>query len=343
MYCAACGSTLPIEAQFCPQCGKRNVLDEVTSDIAISEAPAKTEIETRGIGDIPEPEQNPQTEANSAPPASETNTTINTVPQAVPAEPAAENSKVTNNFLNVGSITLGVVALICLVLGAVQGFIPIFLIEGVAFAALAWLCAARWPFSPRVFSAVFVTSLLLAGLVGVTLDQDTFGPRYRYLSQGSVQYRVDEKAGRTDRLRSGGWLPVAFDKEATEVPIIPELTKGSWSSSFGYGTGKVCFRIDINPFAKYLSYGNPSEYIIDRITITAQIQSKNGSVPGNTGSTSSDPNGPVVSENEITLKGDGGGFINSEEATEVCGSSPRDLADGETWSYTDMHVYGWKR
>jgi hypothetical protein len=48
-------------------------------------------------------------------------------------------------------------------------------------------------------------------------------------------------------------------------------------------------------------------------------------------------------EKMIVLKNGGGGFINSEETTKVCGSTPRDLADGETWSYTDLHVYGWKR
>jgi hypothetical protein len=141
-------------------------------------------------------------------------------------------------YANVGSITLGAFALICMILGAIQGFIPIFLIEGVAFSGLSWLCAARWPLSSRVFSAVFVSSLLLAGLVGVTLDQDAFGPRYRYLSQGSVEFRIDEKAGRTDRLGSGGWYPVAFDREAQEVPASVELTKGYWPSSIG--SGKIC-------------------------------------------------------------------------------------------------------
>ena len=143
MYCAACGSTLPIEAQFCPRCGKRSILDEVTPDTALPETPTNTGIDTKDNGKMLEPEPSPQSEANSAPPASETNTTTNAVAQAFGAKTSEQNSTVANKFLNAGSITLGVVGLICLVLGAVQGFIPIFLIEGVAFGALAWLCPAR--------------------------------------------------------------------------------------------------------------------------------------------------------------------------------------------------------
>ncbi|MGA2351597.1 MAG: hypothetical protein ABSF70_14265 [Terracidiphilus sp.] len=351
MYCAACGSTLPIEALFCPRCGKRSILDEVTPDTALPETPTNTGIDTKDNGKMLEPEPSPQSEANPAPPASETNTTTNAVAQAFGANTSEQNSTVANKFRNAGSITLAVVALICLILGAVQGFIPIFLIEGVAFGALAWLCAARWPLSPRIFSAVFVTSLLLAGLVGVTLDQDTFGPRYRYLSQNSTQYRIDEKAGRTDKLGSGGWHPVAFDKDAQELPVVVNLDKGEWSRSFGDGSGRICFTTGTNatnPFAE-VNYGNgdtkSSDYIIDRISIAVEIHNMTSASAEAYGSShpKEDHFTRYISGGQVVLKNDGGGFINSEETTKVCGSTPRDLADGETWSYTDMHVYGWKR
>ncbi len=323
MYCVGCGSTLPNEAQFCPRCGKRSVLDETASDADLPEAPTNTEINTNGNGKAPELEPGPQTE-----------TSTNAVAKAVSAESTAGTSKVANKFVNAGSVILGVVALICLILGAIQGFIPIFLIEGIAFGALAWFCAAHWPLSHRAFSAVFVTSLLLAGLLGVTLDQDTFGRRYRYLSQGSTQYRVDEKAGRTDRLGNNGWYPVAFDKDAHEVPAVINLDKGSWSYASeqpgrrdedGFlipGGGRVCFEAT-----------NSSDYIIDRVSIKVQIRGKNDEDKW--------ISGPVVSESVIVLKNNG--FINAAETSEVCGSLPRALADGESWSYTDMHAYGWKR
>jgi hypothetical protein len=154
----------------------------------------------------------------------------------------------------------------------------------------------------------------------VTLDQDTFGPRYRYLSQGSVQYRVDEKAGRTDRLGNGGWFPVAFDREAEEVPegnIFSQsiaLSEGQWTSALG---GQICF-----------TAVNSSGYLVDRIAIKVQAQKQNG---------------PVNLDQEVTLKSYGGGFIGPGKNSMVCASSPRDLSADETWSYTYLAAYGWKR
>ena len=141
MFCAACGSTLQNEAQFCPRCGKRSVLDEVTSDTALPEAPANTEIDTDDNRKMLEPEQSPQSETNPALPASEANATTNAVAQAVSAEFATGNSKVPNRYVNVGTITLGVAALIGLILGAVQGFIPrwyVWLVVLAHFGRLIW-------------------------------------------------------------------------------------------------------------------------------------------------------------------------------------------------------------
>ncbi|MGO9895777.1 MAG: hypothetical protein ACLPX8_16400 [Bryobacteraceae bacterium] len=235
---------------------------------------------------------------------------------------------------NAGSITFGAVALICLVLGAVQGFIPIFLIEGVAFGGLAWLCAARWPLTPLLHSIVLVSSLFLAALVGMTLDQDTFGPRYRYLSQGSVQYRIDEKAGRTDRLGNDGWYPVAYDSEAREAPANGtvtqiELTQGEWLpwSTAPMG-GQICFLA-----------ANASDYVVDRITIAPEIQKK-GDAAGGKGST---PDYSAAFGQQVILKRYGGGFIGTGETRLACGSAPRDLSADETWSYTYVNAYGWKR
>jgi len=223
-----------------------------------------------------------------------------------------------------------------MVLGAIQGFIPIFLIEGVAFGGLAWLCAARWPLSPLLHSIVFVSSLILAVLVGVTLDQDTFGPRYRYLSQGSVQYRVDEKTGRTDRLGNGGWFPVAFDREAEEVPANGsltriELTNGEWVPlSSGSMGGQVCL------LAK-----NSSGYILDRITISVKILKQAGASEGKDDALDQYLSG--WGGQQVVLKSYGGGFIAAGETRLACGPAPRDLAADETWNFAVSNAYGWKR
>ena len=248
-------------------------------------------------------------------------------PEAGTGTTVIQKAKSPARYANAGSITLGAAALICVVLGAVQGFIPIFLIEGVAFAGLAWLCAAKWPLGQSLHSVVLVGSLLLAGLAGVSLDQDTFGPRYRYLSQGSVQYRVDEKAGRTERLGNHGWYPVAFDSEAKEINALDailtvNLTKGYWEPAIA--GGDICFTVS-----------NSSGYILDRITIQVQTQKKNDANAGK---------GDASALNQqIVLKSYGGGLIGTGDTVLACASSPRDLGTDETWSYSDVHIYGWKR
>jgi hypothetical protein len=152
------------------------------------------------------------------------------------------------------------------------------------------------------------------------------------LSQGTVQYRVDEKAGRTDRLTNNGWYPVAFDKEAQEVPenvFSPsiELTKGEWTSTLG---GQICFIAT-----------NSSDYIVDRITINVTNQKQSYTAAGKDSAVnkySMYGNQPMV-----VLKNYGGGLIGTRMTAFVCASSPHDLAADETWSYTNVHAYGWKR
>jgi hypothetical protein len=306
MYCSGCGLALPNEALSCPDCGKRCIQDEpVSNPVPEVTLPAA---EGRSIDGRRSLESDSPTKPESSAPST-----------------VEERSRLQR--ANAGSITLGAVALICLVLGAVQGFIPIFLIEGAVFGGLAWLCAAKWPLSQSLHAVVLVASLLLAGLVGVTLDQDTFGPRYRYLSQGSAELRVDEKAGRTDRLGSRGWYPVAYDSEAKEVNALAaiwtvNLTKGYWEPTLA--GGNICFTLT-----------NTSGYILDRITIQVQTQKKSNTEAGK--------DSAAALDQQVILKSYGGGLIGTADTALVCASSPRDLAADETWSYTDVHVYGWKR
>ena len=344
MFCIGCGSTLPDEAQFCPRCGKRTVLGQPPSSPSLSEKLPKTEtvedngesLRFREQGERPDVGADPQTGIDvdrPAPTPSQEAPEPDNSPVHVSVGPVTTDLKSPKRFANTGSITLGTFALICVVLGAIQGFIPIFLIEGFAFAGLAWLCAFRWPVSDSVRAAVLVVSLLLAVLVGVTLDQDSFGPRYRYLSQGTIQYRIDENAGRTDRLTNSGWYPVAFDKEAKEVPGVNifdptiVLTKGQWTSTLG---GQICFSVN-----------NSSDYIVDRVTINVTTQKQSDAATGK--DSAENKYSGYGNQQVVVLKSYGGGFIGPGQSPLVCGSSPRDLSADETWSYTDMHAYGWKR
>jgi hypothetical protein len=263
-------------------------------------------------------------------------------PSSVSAEPVTSEPKDPKRYVNAGSITMGIFALSCVVLGAVQGFIPIFLFEGFAFAGLAWLCAVRWPVSDAVRGAILVASLLLAVLVGVTLDQDSLGPRYRYLSQGAVQYRVDEKAGRTDRLGTGGWFPVAFDKEAVDVidvlhgnmfdiPLENNLTNGMWTPSLAWG--RVCFN---------LSVASSSVFVLKGIDIEVSINKKGDAPPGKS-NFYTDAQKTFDNTFPLSLHNEGGGLMVPGGTYLVCGSAPRDLSADETWSYSLKHFYGWKR
>jgi hypothetical protein len=339
MFCIGCGSGLPNEAQFCPRCGKCRIL---TQEDGCSESSGTPERAGTGIvgwlqdltaapadqsSVTPDPKQTEQSGPSVALFSGESGTQGDTTQEEALAKPTLENLKVTRRFANVGSITLAVIALFCMVIGAVQGFIPIFLLEGVAFGGLAWLCAVRWPVSAAVRGAVLVASLMLAVLVGVTLDQDSFGPRYRYLSQGSVQYRVDERAGRTDRLGTGGWYTVAYESGAKEIDSLDailtvNLTKGYWEGVVA--GGDICFTVN-----------NSSGYVIDRIIFEVKTQKKDSAEAGKDSSAAVDQ--------EVILKSYGGGLISPGQNSLVCASSPRNLSADETWSYDLKSIYGWKR
>lgn len=323
MYCVGCGSTLPAEAQFCQRCGKRSIPDE------------------------PNGEPNSQTTANKVPDGSGSVSTDaqdaqdrlvseKDEPEAQLKEGTAESvkagQKAPPRHANPGSITLGIAALICLVLGAVQGFIPIFMLEGLAFAGVAWFCAVKWPLSEAANVSVLVFSLLLGGLVGVTLDQDTISTRYRYLSQGSAQFRIDERAGRTDRLYSGGWSPVAYDRAPEELDALAllwkvNMTDGSWESPIA--GGRICFAVE-----------NTSEYVLKAIDIQVSIAKSNDpAAKDESGFIKVDPGKAV----NVKLQSEFGGLIPPGGNLRMCGPAPRNLSSGETWSYTLQHYYGWKR
>lgn len=331
MYCISCGSWLPNEAQFCPRCGKRNGAEAAASRFAAIEPVSADESEANLSS--PPSETNTGADGTAPPIGDEGSEAHQSASEARdtdgPSEAATgatviEKRKSPARFANAGSITLGVAALICVVLGVVQGFIPIFLIEGVAFAGLAWLCAAKWPLRQSLHSVVLVGSLLIAGLAGVTLDQDTFGPRYRYLSQGPTELRVDEKAGRTDRLGSSGWHPVAFDKAAEQLPSSDflafdfALKDGHWGPNWPSGN-EICF-----------TFENPSGYVIKTLSVQIEVKDKDGKEAKD-------------ASQIVGLAREGGGLIDTGETSRVCAPAPGNFPEGGNWSYTYVGAYGWKR
>lgn len=351
MYCVACGLLLPQEAKFCPRCGKRNGTEEISiADTSLDSAidgethvssssgrrDGESNAETAQQASLHEARGNGQSVTGAQTPDS--------------AEPIASNEQKIEKlksgvrYANAGSITLGLAALTCLVLGAVQGFIPIFLMIGVAFAGMAWLCAARWPRSQSLHALVLPTALILAGFVGVALDQDVLGPRYRYFSKGSTQYRTDEGSGRTDRLGSHGWYPVAFDKPAQEIEGLDaariDLINGKWSHKDPYlpytqpnlRFDGICFDVV-----------NSSDFTIDRIVLDIEIDKKNNGGTGNNEPSKESSETQSQTSQQVVITGFGGNLIAVGSTDQACAASPRDLADDEGWNYKIVHVYGWKK
>jgi hypothetical protein len=308
MFCDSCGIALQNESKFCPRCGRRSILDASVSD-------QTPKIESPVIENIAaEPEQLLEADGPTSDDPS-SNISVQLISRM--------------RHANGGSITLGVFCLICFIIGAVQGFIPIFLIAGLAFGGLAWLCAVKWPLSEVLLSVILASSLLVAGLVGVILDQDSFGPRYRYLTQGNQQLRIDEKAGRTDRLAVGSWVPVAFDKPPQNISTLGgniiddilavQLTGGTWSTAGLYGGQEVCFTIK-----------NSSNYVLQSVSITVTTQQKD------------DPKNMPTSSEQVILKSKYGGLIQKGESDLICGRVSHVFASGESWSYSNQEVLGWK-
>ncbi len=312
MYCIGCGAALPNEVLSCPNCGKRCcILDEPANDPPPADAPPATEKvaddRTRPLGsDSP-------TSGNSA-------------------APVADQPRSSLRHYHGGSITLGAFGLICFIISAVQGFIPIFLIAGLAFGGLAWLCAVKWPLSEVLLSVVLVSSLLVAGVVGIALDRDTFRPSYRYLTQGNSEIRIDEKNGRTDRLANGAWEPIAFDHNAMQLPQDENskitLSNGVWKSS--YPGAEVCF-----------DASNFSAYVVKTIAIAVTVKDKAGN---EVKELSDNPYASALSNGPAgTTLTSSYGLLNTSESYQVCKYKLRALADGETWSYTGTQAWGWKK
>jgi hypothetical protein len=179
---------------------------------------------------------------------------------------------------------------------------------------------------------VLTFSLLLAGVVGIALDRDTFGPSYKYLTQGNSEIRIDEKNGRTDRLANGAWVPIAFDHNAMQLPQGENskitLSNGVWKSF--YSSGEVCF-----------DASNFSDYVVKTVAITVTVKDKGGN---EVKELSDNPYDAYLSSGPAgTTLTSSYGLLNTGESYQVCKYKPRTLADGETWSYTGTQAWGWKK
>lgn len=100
--------------------------------------------------------------------------------------------------------------------------------------------------------------------------------RYKYIKDGDTQVRIDERAGRTDRLTNIGWIPISFDKPSVKVPET-ELKRVSATliakDIFDVlDISKACYTVD-----------NDSQYVLKEVWIDLPVRElsadKNKNVP----------------------------------------------------------------
>jgi|ERR1017187_764066 hypothetical protein len=241
MYCVQCGSALSNQSQFCSNCGSRRVFPEKSCDPDSQGTPPQANEPEGEDRKIAEKAGAQQSEVSPSPQKFEKN--IRRAVSALAGSAASEEAKphTLPRYANVGAIIMGAFAFICGILFAFSGLTPIFLAEAVAFGALAWLCAVRWPLSQRVHAIVLICSLLIAGLVGVTLDQDIFGTRVRYPSVGPPRVQPsDQSKALIPPPDKGGTLDSylacveadSLAKLCTERSFVP--SKGSFAEYGGY-------------------------------------------------------------------------------------------------------------
>jgi len=140
------------------------------------------------------------------------------------------------------------------------------------------------------------------------------GPSYTYLQQGNAQYRVDSAAGRPDRLGTGGWETVSFDRPPESLQLnesLVSLNKGEW------GPKDICFEAS-----------NNSSAVLQDIEILVSLDPK--------------PVDDNYWDDFITLKRDAGGYLEIGKTSLFCSPAPRTFPSGSTWTYKLLSVTGWK-
>jgi hypothetical protein len=281
MFCMKCGTDLPDDALFCRKCG-----------YSFSVTPTKIPpiVETPAGTDAP---------AVSHP-----------APTTGPTQSASVNASP-----NLGTIVFASFALLSLIVSFVKGIVPIFLVEAVLWGALALYWYKKKPTSQAATGVILLLAVAIAAGEGYLVGRQFGVKTYTYLQQGNAQYRVDNAAGRTDRLGTGGWEAVSFDRPAEPIPsadilwLAVEMSKGEWDFK-----NEVCFDVS-----------NSSSYVLQEIVILITLDPK-----------------PADGNVYVNLKRYGGAPLDKGKSGRFCGSALRAFPSGSTWSYTITSETGWK-
>jgi hypothetical protein len=285
MFCSKCATSLPDDAQFCLKCGH-----------------ALTGTLNTNIPTTPSPEAKTEPLVTPAAPTDAPTVSMPNVPNA-----------------NIGTFVFASFAVLSLVVSFVKGVVPIFIIEAGLWGGLAWYWNRKKPKSQAATAIVLLLAVVVVAAEGYSLLRKFEGPNYTYLQQGNAQYRVDNAAGRTDRLTSTGWTAVSFDRPPEPIVVGDlifglTLNKGEWDPILK----QICF-----------DASNNSDFVLQNFTIIVSLNPK--------------PADDNPFDDIVTLKGYGGGLLDKGKSSLSCGPAPKTYPAGSTtWSYVLSSGSGWK-
>ncbi len=318
IFCTKCGTNLPDDSLFCRKCGYKLAPVIESNPSAPTTNPAQVAAETRSDA--------PPATGTDAPFREGSSTSIGSTTQTAPSLSVAVTSSQRKSTLNLGTIVFATFSLLSLVVCIVNGIVPIYAIESVMWATLAWYCHKKSPLSQKANLIVLLLAVGVAAGEGYSVGAHSHGKSYTYLQQGNLQYRVDSRSGRTDALKGGGgWEPVSFDRAPEVVELIAaslslQLTEGKWDSD------RICFEIE-----------NDSDYVLESVKVSISLEPK----PAN-------PN-PIYADRwdyAVTLKQYGGGLLDKKRRSQFCGATKiwgwQTPVGATSWSYSISSATGWK-
>lgn len=182
-----------------------------------------------------------------------------------------------------------------------------------------------------IFLMVSLLAVAIAATIAYVVGKGS-RPGYTYLKEGTIQFRVDERSGRTDRLGSTGWEPFSYDSSSEELPTsVVTLGNSTWESGFSTPPpGRICFDAH-----------NHSGSVVQDVKISISFDPKPADYPTGAGGDPGNVDDFIFGEYS-TLKPDRENLLAAGKDGRVCGTAPRVFPTGAKWSYTVLRVRGWK-
>lgn len=289
--CQNCGTEQAEDSQFCRKCGSRLATNATTSAAFETSPVLSSGSNQQSSTDVPKPPL-----------------------------PAAAKGEECNSRINLGTIVFASFSVLSLAVGLAKGIPLISIAETGVWAAAAIYWHQKNLSNPKDNLIVLLLAVCVAVGEGYFLGQSG-SPSYTYLKEGDIQFRMDARRGRTDRLFGNGWRPVSFDRPPVAIPSDQirrlVLSDGRWENETLSPPGQMCFYVQ-----------NDSDYVVKSVTIH----------PGVLGS-----NPPPISEPAVVLQSTY--LVDKATAGQLCGTPLFHLSASDIWSYseTETSATGWKQ